>query len=112
MGPNSFDEALHGRGYRQVPLGQTYSEFLHCAAQRKRKEPLFDTAAIDGILKKVGSKYWKSPLDSEALAQELEHACNHFWIWDECDHEPSKKQLIGRLNGFLKIITRLILLRQ
>jgi hypothetical protein len=80
---------------------------LHCAAQRKGKEPLFDTAAIDGILEKVGSKHCKPSLDREALAQELDQACNHFWIWEACEREPSKKQLIGQLKGFQRIIARL-----
>jgi hypothetical protein len=108
MGPNSSEEALHELGYRRVPLDQTYSEFLQCAAQRKGREPrIFDTAAIERILKKIDPKHWKSPLDREALAQDLELACSHFKIWEACDRAPSKNQLIGQLKGFLKVIVRL-----
>jgi hypothetical protein len=76
--------------------------------QGRREVPrIFDAAAIKRILGKIDSRRRAQSLDREALARELESACDRFGNWEAAEQGPTKKQRKDDLEKLRSAIERL-----
>jgi hypothetical protein len=88
---------------KQQSSDEEYDRFV----QRREVPRIFDAAAIERILGKINSRHRAQSFDHEALAQELEHACDRFGIWEAGEQGPTKKQRKDDIEKLRRAIERL-----